>query len=336
MAKKDSKNNSDDLTGQDPAAEDDDLNSPEDLVTETERLVYYPGKKPRESYALKNGKKHGEACYYEEDGSVSKKENYKDDQLHGETTAFIDGKKTETIIYSKGQAIERIDYHDNGKILSRAPMKKGGMEGLVVGYDEAGRVMEKGSYKNDQLDGESVYYNDEGEVDSSANFKKGKLDGEVVSYLRGQVVCKMIVKNGKKNGAFINYQDGKMTLQQTYKNDKLNGKSVIYEPTSGLPMRVMNYADDVLHGELVDYFAESKQVQERTSYKNGKKHGDSERFYETGKPMDIRKFKNGVQTGDTIFYDYKGREKIKPPPGEDPKKRSAMDKISDAMIGREK
>lgn len=336
MAKKNSKNDPAETSPSDPAVEEDDLDSPEDSITETERLVYYPGKKPRERYALKKGKKHGETCYYEEDGSVSKKENYKDDQLHGETTAFVDGKKSETIIYSKGQAIERIDYHDNGKILSRAPMKKGGMEGMVVAYDEAGRVAEKGSYKNDKLDGESIYYNEEGQIDSSANFKQGKLDGEVVSYHRRQVVCRMIVKNGKKNGDFINYQDGKITLHQTYKNDKLHGKSMIYDPATGLPTRVMHYADDVLHGELVDYFAESKQVQERSNYKNGKKHGASERFYEDGKPMDIRKFKDGVQVGDSTFYDYKGREKTKPPPGEDPKKRSAMDKISDAMIGREK
>ncbi len=107
-----------------------------------------------------NGKKNGKEITFDERGYLIKIIGYRNDQLHG-----LSG------IYKNGRTISETTYAD------------GVMNGPFSAYDDkTGAIQRSGTMKNGQQDGELLYYNPDGSVSMRYQYREGeKVSGGIVT-----------------------------------------------------------------------------------------------------------------------------------------------------------
>lgn len=120
--------------------------------------------------------------------------------------------------------------------------------------------------------------------------------------------------NQKKDSIWTYYgPSGRVSYKETYKAGKLNGKKTIYyvpEDPADKSQRVAiieNYVDDVKNGEEIEYF-EDGSIKATGKYEKGLKVGKFIKNHPNGKAMIVENFKNGKQHGYSYGYDESGKE----------------------------
>lgn len=134
-----------------------------------------------------NRKKDSTWWFFNDRKQVLRKENYKVDQLHGESIVYFPANpkeekllKSEVTNYSNGiYHGEWTQYFKSGKIKAHGVYKNGYFDGQVKYYYPSGKVETSGWYKHNVRNGYWKTFDPEGDVDTKTYYYNDKvLEGE--------------------------------------------------------------------------------------------------------------------------------------------------------------
>ena len=191
-----------------------------------------------------------------------------------------------------------INLRVDGSVSERGKYLNDKSEGEWLVLWPNGKIKRRLSYKNDKLDGKSYYYFPNGSIQDTIDYVSDDINGKLNRYTpSGFLVLVNNYSNGKANGPglYNNYEQG-YTRKFNYSNDELvdsltetwfNGKpkfSAFYQDevrqgkqrswySNGSRESEMNYVNDTLVGEYLDYFPNNKIKYQRTLDTNGKLTG---------------------------------------------------------------
>ena len=139
----------------------------------------------------------GTTLYYNENGQLFERVNFKDGQYDGPFEQF----------------------YDNGQLREKGNFKDGQLNGLNQIFDDNGLLREKVNFKDGQLNGPFEEFHDNGQLYQKGTYKNGKEDGSWEQfYENGQLHRKGTYKNGELDGTVVWYEkDGRSTTYE-YKN----------------------------------------------------------------------------------------------------------------------
>lgn len=173
-------------------------------------------------------------------------------------------------------------WYENGKLEEVANYTKGKLNGQVVKYWDNGKKMHIGYFKNDIIDSTMTSWYDNGKVREEGTYKLGEKIG----------LWKYFDLDGKPTHE-EKHVDGQIYLISywNHKHEKTinngNGKKIEYYSTyetSNIKPRLKeeaSYENGLVHGPYVEYSPQSKVIA-KGNFKNGKKDGDWEYFFNDG------------------------------------------------------
>ena len=182
-------------------------------------------------------------------------------------------------------------------------------------YPNSRVVQYKGQFKDDKPVGAFTYYYESGKVKAVIKHDVNSTRSSAYFYHEnGNVMSHGIYRNMKKDSIWLNFlPSGRLSNTETYSNDLLHGKKVVFyvpeniEDKSRIPSTVYNYKNGKLHGETIDYF-ETGGTKMKGQFENDKKIGVWEYYHLSGKKMMVERYKNGVRHGWHFAYDETGKE----------------------------
>lgn len=180
-------------------------------------------------YFYKNGKNHGMANSYYENGQLYLIGNYVNDKIEGESFEYYsNGKLKDERIYKNGIIVVSTEYFQNGG-KKRMFKTTEGLRGIITGY------YEDGIHKNAEMNVIQEY-------DRKGGTRYTK-DGESTAY----------DKKGRIMG-ILNYKDGKLTglEQKVFKNGKLKYIFISASEKATEDIKAMDY--------YIEYFDNSEQI----------------------------------------------------------------------------
>jgi antitoxin component YwqK of YwqJK toxin-antitoxin module len=173
----------------------------------------------------------------------------------------------------------------------------------------------KGQFKDDKPVGTFTYYYPSSKTKAVIRHDEKTGRSEAIMYHEsGVLFAKGIYRNQLKDSIWEYYgPSGRLSKKETYSKDKLNGKTTVYyvpenvEDKSQRPAKVTNYVNDVIEGEVIEYF-ETGTVKSKAAYVKGVKEGIFTINYPDGKKMILERYKKGVLHGWCSAYDETGKE----------------------------
>src|ERR1700722_9742077 len=126
---------------------------------------------------------------------------------------------------NNGKIDGEVDYYLNGKVVQKANMKDGILDGWKVDYYPSGNIKTKSFYKKGNLDGIEFNYYDAAEIKSKESFKDGINAGPKTTYYKnGQIEQSLFRKSGEDEGIEHGYyENGKLMYTRNWANNKLYG-----------------------------------------------------------------------------------------------------------------
>ncbi len=185
-----------------------------------------------------------------------------------------------------------LNLYPGGQIMSYNPMVNGLNQGEYMAYLPDGSLRVKGGYLNDVQDGIWKWFYPNGQISSEQFYVRGSVEKELKSYHpNGQLESVCSYSEDSRHGA-CHYYDQSGNLQITKINDKQDGFiayiDVLTNDTidfvdegeftinskfkNGKTAVTQNYLNGKLHGETIFYNQTGYEV-ERIEYMNGDNHG---------------------------------------------------------------
>ncbi|MCP9201024.1 aspartic peptidase [Gramella sp. GC03-9] len=145
------------------------------------------------------------------------------------------------------------------------------------------------------------------------NFENGKEVGIFKFYKKGfydHPAAIMDFGKGQDSVKVTYYtQKGEPISEGRMLDRKREGKWVYYHQNSDSIMMIENYKNDLLNGLQETYYPNG-QLAEKTSYLEGKKHGESLIYTEKGQLTKQLRYRNGELHGPAIYFDPKGLKQM--------------------------
>ena len=188
-------------------------------------------------------------------------------------------KKTVDVIKEEGSSyklIKKINYYDDGNVLSEVAFTNQKMHGNFFQYHRNGRVSVKGKYNYGEKSGKWTWRDNLGIIDSIYSYDRGLL-----------------------NGSSKIFNDGELVIRQKYFNGKLNGKFTEYFPGGGIKVNG-TYLDDIPHDKWT-WRLENKSKSRLISYNKGIKSGDF-KVWSNGELTLSGVFDNDFQSGEWKWF----------------------------------
>lgn len=184
-------------------------------------------------------------------------------------------------------------------------------------YPNSKAVDYVGSFKDDLPQGQFKYYYLSGRVKARITYVSGVAVSYTTVYhdLPGDIPLaegKFIDK--LKDSVWSYYgPTGRISSKETYSLGKLNGQKIIYYISENVLDRsqkvaqILNYKNDLLDGESIEYF-DNGLVRSQVNYVGGLKSGIVITNNPNGKPMLKDNFYKGIKHGWCYAYDNEGTE----------------------------
>jgi antitoxin component YwqK of YwqJK toxin-antitoxin module/predicted negative regulator of RcsB-dependent stress response len=303
----------------------------DDLI-EGELINYNSCGTAEERVQFKNGNREGVTEIYSVTGKVLEKLNYVQDSLHGKYQVYYESGALQVEgNYNMGVLDEGFKrYHTNGKLASAGDYIKGIGTGIWKFYHDNGILKEVGEFKNDLPAGEFKYYDRYGIITEKRTYNdSGKYEGEDILYHNGVKHFRLMYKNdipieatyydlkgnviatyGDANGTFKGkgyYPTGELRSEYEYEKGKAVGQWKYYARAGHLE-RADDYADNQLHGKVIEYFSD-KRVKSITHYKEGELHGHFESFHANGSKRISAWYQDGLLQQQWLSYYTNGKIK---------------------------
>jgi antitoxin component YwqK of YwqJK toxin-antitoxin module len=283
---------------------------------------YFNGKLSYEGWIIDDQRQQN-IIYYNQQGDISTKEFYLNDDLDGYTEYYYPGNIPDfDYKYHSGWLQEITQYDSTGKVLYNNVLKMG--NGPMIFKHYSGKNMVEGMYKNYMLDGIYKLFYFDGSPRSVNYYKNDKRDSTYKEYFYGGATkVEGKYKSGAKVGSWkYYYNNGKISDEEIYTNGKLNGVDKIYNE-DGTFDKLVNYKDGNIDGEYKIY-GENNQLAVVLNFKSGYvksysyedksgnlvppipltgSNGKVKSFYKTGSPaVDMSFTDNDVQGPCKFFY----------------------------------
>jgi antitoxin component YwqK of YwqJK toxin-antitoxin module len=179
----------------------------------------------RENF-YKEGKIHGTNNSYSMDGKIEQKSEFYED-------IEIDGKKYHHVFHGMKE-----NYKGNGKLERKEKYIYGKKEGTWESYHANGNVREINTYKNNLQIGKALAYDEEGNKIFEVNYNIIKKDTLEISV---------------KTGPELRWDKNILVFETNYIDGKEDGTRKSYLK-SGKLASIMNFRDDLIQGENIDYY----------------------------------------------------------------------------------
>lgn len=228
---------------------------------------YFNGKLNYEGWVV-DDQKQQQIIYYNQQGDITAKENYLNDELDGYTEYYNPGNIHDfDYRYHNGWLEQIIQFDSTGKILCNNVFQKGSGKVLFKHYN--GKTKVDGTYKDYMLEGVYTIYNFDGTVRSVSYFKNDKRDSVYKEYYYGgSIKIEGRYKNGIKDGLWKFYhENGKVSDEENFTNGASNGINKIYN-TDGSLDKTIAYKNGNLNGEFRIY-GDNNQLAIAFNYKDG-------------------------------------------------------------------
>ncbi len=224
------------------------------------------------------GIKEGPERHFDEEGHLTEEWSYVRGMLEGPAKIYHAPEKPyREEYYSRNKLVSRIEFDDEGRILSVEEWNRDGSRRTQYSAD-AKRGWQRVYYTKDKIRYE-------------INFEGGLTDGDARTFFPdGQLSQRLSLRGGQKQGAEITYyQNGQVRSRLKWENDRRQGKAQYYDPFGHL-IKEVAYDENILNGPATFYFPNGK-VQELAVYEKGIKR--SSKLFEP----------TGVLRGDFEFFD---------------------------------
>jgi uncharacterized protein len=300
-----------------------------------ELKIYHDNGNIKRQGILENNLSVGEWVYYDVNGVLYSKFNFKDDLENGPSTVFFsDGNKRSELDYKEGKAEGCfMRYNEFGVLVEEGLYKNDMKEGYWYIYNNLGIKIRELFYKENALVGLQYYfanngrlskvsymnessfeewteyYDTLGKLKQTIPFKPGKRDVTTTAS-NGAKRTQFSEENGILNGKLIRYYpNGKVDEESDYKYDKLNGTLQHYN-IEGKVIYKATYLNDELHGVATSYY-DNGTIREETEYKNGRREGKWITYHPNGKKEREMKLKDDELDGISMNYDDAGEIVVK-------------------------
>ena len=179
----------------------------------------------RETF-YKDGKVHGINNSYTIDGKIEQKSEFYED-------IEINGKKYHHVFHGVKE-----NYKGNGKLDRKEKYYYGKKEGTWESYHANGNVREIGTYKNNLQIGKALAYDEEGNKIFDVNY---------------HIIKKDTLEISVKTGIELRWDKNILVFETNYIDGKEDGTRKSYLK-SGKIASIMNFRDDLIQGENIDYY----------------------------------------------------------------------------------
>lgn len=175
----------------------------------------------------------------------------------------------------------------------------------------------EGQFKDDKPIGEFVYYYPTGNLKAKLFFVNNSSVSYATSYYDVKDPALMSLgkyENQLKDSIWRYYGPaGILNVVESYSKGILNGvKKVYFLPTSVYDTlngvaQILNFENNALHGECIEYF-ENGKLKSKITYVRGKKEGIAFTYYPNGNINLKDAYVNGLKHGQCIANDENGNE----------------------------
>ena len=274
----------------------------------------YNGIKVLESNML-NNKRSGSLKEWYDNGELSFSGNYMDDMKTGlQEWYYKNGNKSESSEYSLGEKDGNSkQWYEDGRIKFNHNYKNDKYDGLQEEYYENGNKSESSEYSLGEKDGNSKQWYEDGQIKFNYNYKNDKYDGLQEDYLKdGTKTLESNMLNNKRNGSLKQwYDNGELSFSGNYKDGEMHGLQEWYNDANedvepnGIKYKSVEYSFGKLNGQAKEWFYNGK-LKFMCNYKDDKRDGIYEQYYENGEKMLIQEFSLGVLNGKYSRFDDQG------------------------------
>lgn len=168
-----------------------------------------------------------------------------------------------------------------------------------VTYKNSSTIRYEGSFEHGLPDGKFTYYSPDGKLKTESVFSNdGKENTAIMYYPSGRKMAEGKYIEKKKAGEWLFYDErGVLRSKEFYLNGERNGTSLSYN-YDGILIKEMQYVQDVEHGEVKEYYPNTKGlIMRQYNYDKGTKEGESKFLYENGKLKNKGRYKFDMKDG---------------------------------------
>lgn len=227
--------------------------------------------------------KDGQWKYFDQNGTLTSEENFKDGKLHG----------------------EEINYHFNGNIADKWIYKNDSLNGYYASYFINGNIYAQGWYDKNNRVGEWNYYFSDTTKSKTFYYIDGKLHGKQKYYNQNEKIYSIetyhlgdIVKT--------EYFDTTLALYETIFEDSIYGnKEVIVHFPNGNPSKKYDCVNGILHGKFLSYYP-NKSLNVKGEFINGNREKEWIWYHPNGKTSSKGNYYQGQRHGVWEYYSYEG------------------------------
>jgi len=234
---------------------------------------------------------------------------------------FPDGSMKSISIFKGSSLIQKIEFSDDGNILSRTLFEDNCLaakwtsadffdnKDMVSNYYNNGVLKSQGYIVENNLHGHWSYYNRDGSLESNRYYFHGEPVGDWYSYHNNQmeVTHKGYIKG---NGNWIEYYNAELHLStgsnllkkeiSFFNNNKLTGLYEYYYKNGFV--KISGYYDEGKKDGVWSFYSEKGKLVKVENYKKGQLDGDFKLFFEDGITEKlIGKYKNNERS-ETWFW----------------------------------
>jgi protein TonB len=199
----------------------------------------------------------------------------------------------------------------SGRLVKETEYKDDLKNGVEKVYFSNGGVGTITNYSYDVKNGSCLRFNTQGDTLLNCSFLNNQFHGaysEIKQQYNQTVYLRGTYNLGKREGLYVirtvRPSKNEVELDSTwYEHDKKNGKSVLY--LNDKLVQSGNYIQNRKDGEHRAYYLKKpQQLQSLINYSDGRNHGVSISYYESGNIMSVMRYSAGMKTGcDTTWFD---------------------------------
>lgn len=217
----------------------------------------------------------GVAIWYNKDGKISQKGNFKNNIPNGEITRYYsDGTLKSSGHYIDGKLNGLYsEYFPSGEISAQGNFITDKMDGVFEKYKSPGKLDFKLNYKNGIVDGPYEFYNSNNSLFMKGNAKNNSQEGLCQEFFyEGELRAQYEIKNGKIDGLYLEFNKEKdtITIAQFKDGKALNFKSNSLSTINGSKFSAkMTLVNSIENWTIY----RDEKIIIKSFYENGKKTG---------------------------------------------------------------
>lgn len=254
-----------------------------------------------------NGNLDGTKTTYFTNGATSITENYKEGVLEGlAATYYVNGGKQYEVNFSEGERDGKfIGLFPNGSKKMESNYTKGKLNGAYSKYNEAGDLIESCNYIDDAIDGKYIEYYDGKLLKTESLYAKGVVQGNTKTYhSNGVLERENVYVAGKINKSTEYYPNGKKQWEYLYNEKGELEKIISYDANENKYFEEIYKAGEIKSG--IQYTRNNPNPEALSTSKKPFKISNLD-----GQPLAVGNYEKGKKVGEWNYYYSSGRLRMK-------------------------